>query len=599
MARQAHHERSRVVGYESLNIGGSAGSHAAERGPFASPSSALKLADMKSGDLSPVQGDDTFDYVIVGGGSAGCVLANRLSGNPGHRVCLLEAGPSDHSYWIRSCNPLNMAHLMYSRKYNWRYETEADRLTGNRRFYWPRGKGLGGSSSINAMIYTRGHPWDYDHWAELGNPGWDFASVLPWFKLSEHQQRGAGEWHGVSGPMDVVDTTFHFASSEAFVKACAEAGLGANDDFNGASQEGCGFFQVTQTPQGRRCNSAYAFLDPVLSRPNLSVRTQAHVARVLLEGRRAVGVTYHDLRAGRQLRQLKARREVILCGGVINSPQLLMLSGVGPGRDLNVLGIDVVHDLPGVGGNLQDHPDILIRHRDRALSSLSPLPSRETLRFSRRYFGKSPPFVFTPTDCGGFVKSDQAEPIPDLQLQFAAIRMEPHGRDLGMALRPGYVLHICHLRPESRGRIRLRSKDPFEAPAIEANYFSSNRELEALVKGLKLCRRILAQQAMRPFDGGEEVPGPAVQSDDELRRFLLERIETVYHTAGTCKMGHDPLAVVDSQLRVHGVDNLRVIDSSIMPTITGSNIHAPTVMIAERGARMLLAGCGPEQCLTD
>jgi len=517
--------------------------------------------------------DRSFDFIIIGAGSAGCVL---------------EAGPSDHHYWIRNCNPLNMLLLMNSRRFNWRYHTEPDAATGQRRFFWPRGRALGGSSSINAMIYTRGHPHDYDRWAALGNPGWDYASVLPWFRQSERQQRGADRWHGTQGEMDVVDTTFRFPVSHAFVAACAEAGLPRNDDFNGASQEGCGFFQVTQTPDGQRANSAYGFLDPVRSRSNLTILIGAQATRILFDGKRAcaVEISCNGPRGRRDT--LVARQEVILSAGVINSPQLLKLSGIGPAAELRAHGIPLVHHLPGVGENLQDHPDIIIRCLDRSRSSMAIAPQRSTLAFFRRMLWQKP-FVFTPTDCGGFVRSHPAEPIPDLQLQFAAVRMQPHGRGLFTPTRAGFVLHICHLRPQSRGRVLLRSADPFAAPRIEAGYFQHEHELDALVRGVQLGRQILAQPALQAFHGGEESPGPAVQGDAALRHWIRQHVETVYHTAGTCPMGNNAMAVVNSALQVHGVERLRVIDSSIMPTITGSNIHAPTVMIAEQGAHAILS----------
>ncbi len=530
-----------------------------------------------------------FDYIIVGAGSAGCLLANRLSTNPQHRVCLIEAGPSDRTYWIRNCNPLNMLFLMNSRTYNWRYHTEPEARTGHRRFFWPRGRALGGSSSVNAMIYTRGHPSDYDHWASLGNPGWDYQSVLPWFRHSERQQRGADAWHGAAGTMDVVDTNFRFPVSEAFVKACGEAGQALNDDLNGATQEGCGFFQVTQTPAGQRANSAYTFLDDALSRPNLTVLTGVQVTRICFEGKVAIGVeiSRNGPRGPREV--LAAKREVILSAGVINSPHLLKLSGIGPAAELKAHGINVVHDLPGVGENLQDHPDVIIRCLDKSGTSMAVAPTRHSLAFFARMLLQKN-FVFTPTDCGGFVRSSPDEPIPDLQLQFAAIRMEPHGRGLFTPMRAGFVLHICHLRPQSRGRVTLRSGDPFAAPIIHAGYFEKEKELNALMHGIRLGRQILSQPAMQAFHGGEESPGPSVQSDEELKQWILEHVETVYHTAGTCPMGNDAMAVVDADLKVHGVERLRVIDSSIMPTITGSNIHAPTVMIAEKGAEKILAG---------
>lgn len=528
-----------------------------------------------------------YDFIIVGAGSAGCVLANRLSANPNHKVCLIEAGGSDRNYLVRHTNPLNMLRLMKSKRFNWGYRCQPESRTGNRRFFWPRGKGLGGSSSVNAMIYTRGHPWDFDYWAALGNDGWSYQDVLPWFKKSQRWARGSSQYHSNQGAMDVVDSNFHFPASEAFLAACQEAGLPLNDDFNGAKQAGCGYFQVTQTPSGQRANSAYAFLDEVLPRPNLTVLTHTHVTKILFDSKQAVGVEIsRNGKKGRR-QQLKAAKKVILSAGVINSPQLLKLSGVGPTAELAEHEIPLVHDLPGVGENLQDHPDVILRYLSKTGGSLVTSPTWQSLKFFRKVlFAKD--FIYTPTDTGGFIKSGPDQPIPDLQLQFAAVRMQPHGEGLLTSMRSGYVLHVCHLRPASRGSVRLANNDPFAAPWINANYFEQDKELNALVKGVRICRDILNQPAMAAFKAVEEQPGGDVQTDAQLADWIKQNVETVYHTVGSCKMGHDDMAVVNADLEVHGLKSLRVIDASIMPTITGSNIHAPTVMIAEKGADKIL-----------
>ena len=493
-----------------------------------------------------------YDDIIVGAGSAGCVLANRLSADPNRQVCLLEAGPEDTSPWIHI--PVGLFFMMRSKTLNWRYQTEPQPHLYGRRLFWPRGKTLGGSSSSNAMVYTRGHRWDYDHWAELGNRGWSYADLLPLFKRSQNQERGPSDYHGVGGPLNVADLRQKSEISAVFVRAAGEAGYPLSDDFNGAEQEGVGFYQVTQK-DGHRCSSARAYLLPVRERPNLTVMTHALASRILFEGQRAVGVVYRN-RDGR-LVELRARREVVLSGGAINSPQLLLLSGVGPRAELERHGIPRVHELPGVGQNLQDHLDIVVAHRECRRASygfaLSFLP--RLLKGIVEYHRHQRGFLTSNlAEAGGFVKSDPALPRPNLQYHLTATILDDHGRRLWYGY--GYSLHVCDLRPKSRGDLSLKSADPAVPPLLQPNYLEHPDDLETLLAGAKTCRKILAARAFDGYRGAELFPGEAVRNDDELREFIRRRAETIYHPVGTCKMGHDAMAVVDDQLRVHGLRGL-------------------------------------------
>lgn len=527
-----------------------------------------------------------FDYLIVGGGSAGCVLANRLSEDGAVTVCLLEAGPPDRHPLIHM--PMGIIWMMRSRVLNWNFNTQREPAMGGRRMFWPRGRTLGGSSSSNAMCYLRGHPADYDQWAALGNPGWSFADVLPYFKRSQHQERGASPYHGTGGPLNVADLRSPSPLTQVFIDAGAEVGLPRNDDFNGASPEGVGPFQVTQI-NGRRCSTARGYLAPVRSRANLTVITGAHATRLLFEQQRAVGVEYQQLG---ELRQAGARREVILCAGAIGSPQLLMLSGVGDSRQLAEVGIAPRHHLPGVGQNLQDHLDVILVQACTQPVSYG-ITWRSVLRGGvdlLRYLlaGRG---MFTTNGAEGcaVTKSSPDEVLPDLQFHFSPGKLRDHARDLVFLCGEGYSLHVCNLRPKSRGEIRLASADPFAEPLIRANYLTAPEDLEHLLCGFKLARRILAARAFDAYRGGEIVPGREVQSDDEIRQFIRRAAETIYHPVGTCKMGGDALAVVDASLRVHGLAGLRVVDAAIMPLLVGGNTNAPTVMIAEKAADMIKA----------
>ncbi len=528
-----------------------------------------------------------YDYVIVGGGSAGCALANRLSADARNRVCLLEAGPPDASPFIRM--PAGVIAMLRSDVYNWKFWTVPQAQMGDRRLYWPRGRTLGGSSSINAMCYIRGNAWDYDHWAALGNAGWSYAEVLPYFKRLEHFEPGADDFHALGGPLNVATLRQPNAMSAVFLDAARQAGYSANADFNGAQQDGVGYYHVAQKG-GERCSNARAYLRPIEGRRNLDVLTGTRATRILFDGRRAVGVRYF---AAGLYREVHARREVVLCAGAVGSPQLLLLSGIGPADELRRHAIAPVHVLPGVGQNLQDHLDayVSVRSKTRLGFSLHPLSLLRSLKALALYaFGRRGELTSNIAEAGGFLKSADTEPVPDLQLHFVPLVNARHGLDLRPLMRHyGYTVLACDLRPRSRGAIRLASADPLAPPEIDPGYFEDARDLDKLVAAIRAARAILAQPAFAPHHAEELEPGSEVQTDEQLRQWLREHAETLYHPVGTCKMGADAMAVVDAQLRVHGIDGLRVADASIMPTLVGGNTNAPTTMIAEKAAAMILA----------
>jgi choline dehydrogenase-like flavoprotein len=524
-----------------------------------------------------------FDYIIVGAGSAGCVLANRLSANPATRVCLIEAGPPDRNPMIHM--PFGLAALAHMRWLNWGYETDPEPELGNRRLFWPRGRVLGGSSSINAMIYMRGHPQDYREWAKAAGEAWDWPRVQAIFKAHEDNQSLADDHHGRGGPLTVSDLSTPNPLSRAFVQAGAECQYPQNADFNGASQAGVGLYQVTQR-EGQRFSAARAFLDPVRDRPNLTLVTGAQVFRVLFAGRQATGVALAD----REL-LLHDSGEVILSGGAINSPQLLMLSGIGPGANLQAMGIPVLHDAPEVGANLADHLDITVQAALKGREAIGIAPTflpraiRASWAYLRRGRGE---FTSNIAESGGFAASDPSRDRPNLQFHFIPAFLHDHGRRLSLGY--GLTLHVCDVLPKSRGRISLASPDPMAPPRIQANYLGHADDLPVLMNGLKMARAITRAPALAQFIRQETLPGAAVETDAQLEADIRARAETIYHPVGTCRMGLDPASVTDPEGRVRGVEGLRVVDASLMPSIIAGNTNAPTMMIAENIARMMLAG---------
>jgi choline dehydrogenase len=525
-----------------------------------------------------------YDYIIIGAGSAGCVLANRLSEDPDCKVLLLEAGPRDWHPFIHM--PAGLAKLVNQKGVNWDYNTAPEPALDNRTLWWPRGRVLGGSSSINAMCYIRGLPADYDEWAALGASGWDWNSVLPYFRRSEHNTRGGDALHGDQGPLYVSDLRYTNPLSQAFIDAGAQAGFPVNTDFNGPTQEGFGFYQVTQK-DGMRWSSAAAYLHPVRARHNLTVVTGAQASRITFDGMRANGVTYAA--KGKAFHQ-PAAREVLLCGGAINSPQLLMLSGVGPADHLRERGIEVVSDAPQVGQNLQDHLDICTLHHSTKRITYDRV-SDAAIAFDYYLRGHRGPGSSNIAEAGAFVRSPLAtDARPDIQMHFVPAMLDNHGRHRLPG--DGYTVHATYLRPRSRGRIRLASARAGDKARIEANYLSDAEgfDLRMMVECAKLSREVLAQKAFDPYRGAPIFPKRDDLSDAELEAFIRAKAETIYHPVGTCRMGSDEASVVDPQLRVRGVEGLRVIDASVMPTLIGGNTNAPTMMLAERAADLISGG---------
>lgn len=529
-----------------------------------------------------------YDYIIVGGGSAGSTLAARLSEDANTTVCLLEAGGGGNSFLVRT--PAAVVAMLPGRPKinNWAFNTVPQPGLNDRRGYQPRGKVLGGSSAINAMLYIRGHQSDYDDWADLGCDGWSWDQVLPYFRRSENNERGGDDLHGDSGPLNVSQQESPRPISRSFLQAAGELQHRSNDDFNGPEQEGVGLYQVTQfhskQKNGERCSAAGAYLYAKKTPANLTIITKAQATKIEFDGKRAVGVHY---RAGKEDVLVRANREVILCGGAFNSPQLLQLSGVGRAQDLQPLGIKMVHDLPGVGQNLLDHIDFVLSYKtkDTDTFGIGVIGAVKLLRHAWRWRKDGTGMIATPiAEAGAFLKTEPTLDRPDIQLHFTIGLVDDHARKLHLGY--GFSCHVCVLRPQSKGTVFLQSADPLAAPGIDPQFLSDPHDLSVLMKGAKMTRDILEAPAMAPHRHKEVYTKPDM-TDPEWEQHLRSRADTVYHPVGTCKMGTDDMAVVDPQLRVRGLEGLRVVDASIMPTLIGGNTNAPTIMIAEKAADMI------------
>jgi choline dehydrogenase len=524
-----------------------------------------------------------FDYIIVGAGSAGCVLAHRLTASGKHRVLLLEAGGRDNHMWIHI--PLGFGKLFNNDKVNWLYKSEPEPELNNRQIIQPRGKVLGGSSSINGLLYIRGQHEDYDHWRQLGNTGWAFADVLPYFRRAENQERGADDLHGVGGPLAVSNVCEPHPLCEAFLDAAEQTGIPRTDDFNGPTQEGAGYFQLT-AKNGRRWSTAVGYLKQARARPNLTLEINALATRILFSGRRAVGIEY---RQGDTTRTAYADGELILAGGAFNSPQLLQLSGIGPADLLRQHGIDVIADKPGVGSDLQDHLQVRMQFR-----CTEPITANDVINRWRYRYGAGLRYMLTRKGllsvgagyAGAFFRTRPDLATPDVQIHFLIFSTET----AGATVHPfsGFMASICQLRPDSRGFVRIKSSDPRVPPAIQPRYLCTRTDCDTVVAGLSVLRRVMNQPVMRRLIAEERAPGDKCVTDADLLAYARNTGTTVYHPTSTCRMGPDVNAVVDERLRVRGFEALRVIDASIMPTVVSGNTNAAAVMIGEKGADMVL-----------